>query len=60
MLIRKSVGSRRVRATLSRKGVSGSLGGRAWRLMVGGTGPRFTLRIPGTGISIQRRISRGR
>lgn len=58
MQIRKTFGSGPFRFTLSRKGLSESVGGKSWRLTGGGAGPRYALRIPGTGISLRRRIRR--
>lgn len=58
MLIRKTFGAGPFRFTVSRKGVSASVGGRAWRVQGGGSGPRYALKIPGTGISMRRRFRR--
>jgi hypothetical protein len=60
MLIRKSFKSGPFRFTLSRRGVSESVGGKWWRVQSGGSGSRYAFRIPGTGISVRRRIRRGR
>lgn len=56
VLIRKSFGAGPLRFTVSRKGVSESVGGRFWRLSTGGSGNRYALKVPGTGISMRRRF----
>lgn len=58
MQIRKYWGSGPFRFTASRKGISGSVGGKWWRLTEGGSGSRYAVRFPGTGISIRRRFKR--
>jgi Protein of unknown function (DUF4236) len=58
VLLRKTFGVGPFRFTVSRKGVSESAGGRWWRLTAGGAGPRYSFRVPGTGISVRRRIKR--
>ncbi len=58
MQIRKSRGRGPFRLTLSKSGLSESAGGRWWRLNDGTSGPRYSIRIPGTGISMRRRFRR--
>jgi hypothetical protein len=58
MLIRKTWKVGPVRLTLSRKGLSESIGGRWWRVQQGGSGAHYTLRLPGAGIYLRRRYPR--
>ena len=60
VLIRKTIKEGPFRFTFSRRGLSESVGGRTWRIQSGGDGARYTLRIPGTGLSLRRRIPRKR
>jgi hypothetical protein len=53
MLIRKSMKSGPIRITLSRRGITESVGGKWWRLQAGGSSARYSLRIPGTGITVR-------
>lgn len=54
MLLRKSFTSGPLRLTISRRGVGASLGTNWWRVQRQGRRESFTLRVPGTGISIRR------
>jgi hypothetical protein len=56
MLIRKMFRAGPFRFTVSRKGVSGSVGGRSWRVQTGGSGSHYVLRVPGTGLYLRRRL----
>jgi hypothetical protein len=58
MLLRKMLSAGPLRITVSRKGVSQSVGGSWWRVQTGGARPHYTVRIPGTGVSIHRTIRR--
>lgn len=54
MLLRKMLSAGPLRITLSRQGTSASVGGSWWRVQAGGAGSHYTLRIPGTGVSLHR------
>jgi hypothetical protein len=60
MLIRKMFKAGPFRLTISRLGLSESVGGRYWRVQNGGSGPHYTLRLPGTGLYMRRSIKRRR
>ncbi len=56
MLVWKMLGAGPLRIAVSRKGLSKSVGGSWWRVQSGGAAPHYTLRIPGTGVSVHRAI----
>lgn len=60
VLIRKTWGFGPFKVTVSPKGVGLSAGNRAGRVQKGPGGARWTLRAPGTGISVRRAFRKPR
>lgn len=60
VLIRKTWGFGPFKVTLSPKGPGLSAGNKAGRVQSGPGGSRWTLRVPGAGISVRRAFRRSR